>query len=133
MDTKYYLHRISHEGNVSYGLLSQGFLTLGWSQFVDSGILEEARVDGYPKFNTIAEKYGQGKNRSRWCMWYFARMEIGDRVVVYLVKMPDGSETLITSVSRVVAKYDPVKRATYTGDGKRIGNGNQLHTLYKKA
>ena len=54
-------------------------------------------------------------------------------ITLYLVKMPDGSETLITSVSRVVAKYDPVKGATYTGEGKRIGNGNQLHTLYKKA
>lgn len=84
MDKKYYLHRISHEGNVSYSLLEKGILTLGWSKFSDSGILKAAREDGYPNFTPITEAFGESHNRSRWCMWYFAKMEKGDTVVVPL-------------------------------------------------
>ena len=84
MAGKYYLHRISHEANASYSLLEKGFLTLGWSKFADSDILDAAREDGYPKFDVITEKYGENHNRSRWNMWYFARMEEGDKVVVPL-------------------------------------------------
>ena len=84
MASRYYLHRISHEGNVSYGLLEKGFLTLGWSKFSDTDILDAAREPEYKRFNPISESLGEGKNRSRWCMWYFARMEKGDKVVVPL-------------------------------------------------
>lgn len=84
MAGKYYLHRISHEGNVSYSLMQKGYLTLGWSDFSESGILEAAREEGYPDFDVITEKYGARNSRSRWCMWYFAKMSIGDAVVVPL-------------------------------------------------
>lgn len=81
---KFYLHRISHEGNSSYSLLDKGYLSLGWSMFADTDIMDAARESGYPRFNPITEEYGEGKNRSRWCMWYFAQMEVGDKVVVPL-------------------------------------------------
>ena len=84
MAGKYYLHRISHEGNVSYGLLERNVLSLGWSKFLGSGIMDAAREENYPRFNPIAEEYGEGHSRSRWCMWYFAKMEKGDKVVVPL-------------------------------------------------
>lgn len=84
MAGKYYLHRISHEGSISYSLLDKGFLTLGWSKFSDTDILEAAREPEYKRFNPIAESKGEGKNRSRWCIWYFAKMEKGDKVVVPL-------------------------------------------------
>lgn len=84
MSCKYYLHRISHEGNVSYSLLDQGILTLGWADFSDTDILGAAREEGYPNFDVITEQKGQNHNRSRWCMWYFAQMNIGDKVVVPL-------------------------------------------------
>ena len=84
MAEKYYLHRISYEGNVSYSLLEKGILTLGWSKFTDTDILEAAREPNYIRFNPITETMGEGKNRSRWCMWYFAKMEKGDKVVVPL-------------------------------------------------
>ncbi|SDW05675.1 Restriction endonuclease [Lachnospiraceae bacterium KHCPX20] len=85
MAEKYYLHRISHEGNASYSLMQKGYLTLGWSDFSDSGILGAARgKEGYPDFDEITEKYGARHSRSRWCMWYFARMKKGDTVVVPL-------------------------------------------------
>ena len=84
MEKRYYLHRISHENETSYSLLEKGFLTLGWEIFTDSGILDAAREDGYPQFGIIAGKYGEDRNRSRWNIWYFARMYIGDIVVVPL-------------------------------------------------
>lgn len=84
MAGKYYLHRISHEGNASYSLLNKGYLTLGWSKFSNSNILNAAREDGYPNFDCITEEYGENHNRSRWNMWYFAQMEKGDKVVVPL-------------------------------------------------
>ena len=84
MAGKYYLHRISYEGNVSYSLLKAGYLTLGWSVFSDSDILDAAREDGYPNFDVITKKFGENHNRSRWSVWYFAQMNIGDTVVVPL-------------------------------------------------
>lgn len=33
MEKKYYLHRISHEWNVSKKLFDKGYLTVGWSEF----------------------------------------------------------------------------------------------------
>lgn len=84
MSKKYYLHRISYEGNASYTLLKEGYLTLGWSIFSDSGILDAARKEGYPDFDVITEKLGESHNRSRWSMWYFAQMNVGDIVVVPL-------------------------------------------------
>lgn len=83
-ESNYFLHRISHEGNVSYSLLDMGYLTLGWSKFTDSDILEAAREEGYPRFNPITNDYGESHNRSRWGMWYFARMNVGDKIVVPL-------------------------------------------------
>ena len=84
MEKRYFLHRISHEGNVSYSLIDEGYLTLGWSLFADSDILDAAREEGYGRFNPIAESFGVGQNRSRWSMWYFAQMRAGDIVVVPL-------------------------------------------------
>ena len=84
MERSYYLHRISHEGNVSYSLMDEGIITLGWSKFSDTEIMRAAREEGYPDFNPITEKLGEGSNRSRWCMWYFAQMKVGDYVLVPL-------------------------------------------------
>lgn len=84
MAGKYYLHRISHESNASYSLLDKGYLTLGWSLFKEKVILEAARDGDEQRFNSIAKEYSEDHNRSRWCMWYFGKMDIGDIVVVPL-------------------------------------------------
>ena len=36
----YWLHRISHEREVSYDLLEKGYLTIGWSNFIGTDILK---------------------------------------------------------------------------------------------
>lgn len=81
-EKKYYLHRISHESNASYALLKLGYLSLGWWRCADTDIMDAARDNGYDRFNKITEEKGISKNRSRWCMWYFARMNPGDIVIV---------------------------------------------------
>jgi hypothetical protein len=81
-EKKYYLHRISHESNASYALLELGYLSLGWWSCADKDIMGAARDDGYDSFNKITEEKGISKNRSRWCMWYFAQMKPGDIVIV---------------------------------------------------
>ena len=42
---RYWLHRISAEYSVSHKLLTKGYLTLGWSQFSKTGILDASRED----------------------------------------------------------------------------------------
>ncbi|MCR5629084.1 restriction endonuclease [Eubacterium sp.] len=84
MASKYFLHRISHESNVSYSLMKKGILTLGWSKFSKTDILNAAREDGYPNFDVITKELGENHNRSRWNIWYFAQMNEGDKVVVPL-------------------------------------------------
>ncbi len=82
---QYFLSRISHESNVSYALLDQGkigYLTLGWSLFSDTDILDAARENGYPRFDIITTEKGNNTTKSRWCMWYFAQMNVGDIVIV---------------------------------------------------
>ena len=55
----YYLHRISHENEVSYALFKNGvngdrYISLGWSVFMNTDILEYARKnDNYESFEKI--------------------------------------------------------------------------------
>lgn len=43
---KYYLHRISHESNISYPLLDNGLLSIGWSDFSNREFLDNVRKNG---------------------------------------------------------------------------------------
>lgn len=81
----YWLHRISHEHEASYPLFADGWLTLGWSKFADSGILNDARKrDKYCKAfeSTYSRISPDVKYKSRWDMWYFALFDKDDIVVV---------------------------------------------------
>ena len=128
MAIKYYLHRISHEGNVSYSLLEKGYLTLGWSKFSDTDILDAARVPEYKRFNPIAESRGEGKNRSRWSMWYLAQMGKGDKVVVPLY---GGLFSVyeVEEIAETISDLEPVIPEVYGAwDGCKIVWKN--HRLY---
>lgn len=78
---KYWLHRISHESDVSYKLLDLGYLTIGWSMFSDTDVLDHAVMEEDLSFRKFTEKHGI-KNRSRWNLWNFAKFSKGDIVVV---------------------------------------------------
>ena len=87
---KYYLHRISHEYELSYALFKNGinsekYLSLGWSIFRNTDILECARKkDNYSSFETCFASKREDKVKSRWNMWYFAQFKKDDIVVVPL-------------------------------------------------
>ena len=48
-NNKYWLHRISHEWDAAYKLLSEGWLTIGWSSLYDSGIDKVKDVKEFEK------------------------------------------------------------------------------------
>ena len=86
MEKKYLLHRISHEWAVSYYLYEKGYLSLGWSAFTETDILNDARKDdNYQAFENTYHHYRPNeKKRSRWDMWYLAQFNVGDIIVVPL-------------------------------------------------
>ena len=80
---KYWLHRISHEWDVSYKLLSEGYLTIGWSSLTQTDIISSMgdKVDT-EYFEKIMSEQGLQGYRSRWSLWYFFSFSVGDIVVV---------------------------------------------------
>ena len=82
MQKKYWLHRISHNWEISYVLLDEkGYLSLGWSRFSKTDILNAARK-GEAEFENAYKTVNDDNNRSRWNMWYFAQFQPDDIVVV---------------------------------------------------
>ena len=84
MEKQYYLHRISHEANVSYTLMGNGYLTLGWGGFSETDILDTVRNDDRNEFDKLFTDKGFKLSKSRWSMWIFGKMNVGDLVVVPL-------------------------------------------------
>lgn len=84
MEKKYWLHRISYYGEVSYDLLKKGYLTIGWSMFLDKP--EELIKTIRGQENGIEfRKYTEKKevtSTSRWALWNFGKMNKGDIVLV---------------------------------------------------
>ncbi len=57
----YYLHRISYENKLSYSLFKNGingekYISLGWSNFLDTNILDHARNDDKKAFKDRFDK-----------------------------------------------------------------------------
>ena len=83
----YWLHRISLCAELSHPLLDMGFLTIGYSDFLqEEGIIEKILSDGdkLTTINRISRKCGWGCPRSRYYLKYFVNMRRGDIVVVPL-------------------------------------------------
>lgn len=84
MEKKYWLHRISHHWEVSYDLLQKGYLTVGWSRFLDQPdkLIETIKdKDNDLEFRKYTEDRGV-KTTSRWSLWNFGKMKVGDTVLV---------------------------------------------------
>ncbi|MCM1220432.1 MAG: restriction endonuclease [Lachnospiraceae bacterium] len=77
--SKYWMHRIKHEWEVSYALLKKGYLSLGWSKVSGQDIIDSIENDS---FNRFCETADIAQHRSRWNIWYFAHFKAGDIVVV---------------------------------------------------
>ena len=83
MGINYWIHRISHEWEVSYSLLEHGYLSLGWSKFMHDGFTSRVYQHGEQGFNGFMEEKGE-RSRSRWNLWYFSQFKRNDIIVVPL-------------------------------------------------
>lgn len=81
----YWLHRISHEWDVSYKLLEGGYLSVGWQPLAGSGIEKTVTADsGVQQFESIMSEHGYQKTRARWSLWNFFNFSENDCIVVPL-------------------------------------------------
>lgn len=85
-EIKYWLHRISHEWDVSYKLLDKGYISIGWSNVMNTNILECREKNGIntENFEQVMNQGGYGSYRARWSLWYFLSFEVGDYIIVPL-------------------------------------------------
>ena len=79
----YWLHRIKHVSDVSYPLLGQGYLTIGFSDFSNKNFLKKTIADDGDYFDSKFEESWGFVPRSRYSLWYFlSQMKKGDIVIV---------------------------------------------------
>ena len=83
MDKHYWLHRISHEWEVSYPLFDKGYLSIGWRRFMDSDFTSCIQKDSYNWFEKFMSEHDE-HSRSRWNLWYFSQFRTGDTILVPL-------------------------------------------------
>lgn len=78
----YWLHRISYLAELSYPLLENGYLTIGFSDLTDSELIEKVLKNDWSFFNNqFQEKWGHIP-RTRHNLWNFLKMEKGDVIIV---------------------------------------------------
>ena len=113
---KYWLHRISHEAEVSLRQLEQGKLTIGFSDLSNPDFLDKAKsARGVGDLDLEVKKaYGE-LLRSRHSLWRFLRdMRVGDLVLVpgpgqYSVYVIEGEPKLLEDMDVDLGFYREVK------------------------
>jgi hypothetical protein len=79
----YWLHRISHCANISYPLLDKGFLTIGFSDFINTNIINDVLEENFQNVEKLfQEKWGNSRPRIRYNLYNFFNMKKGDIVIV---------------------------------------------------
>lgn len=102
---KYYLHRISHESHVSYPLLDNGLLSIGWSDFSNREFLDNVRESGIDYLTDRFYKEWNVIPKNRYSLYRFIKnMEQGDIVIVPKWQSFD--------VYEVLGKAEPVSEIT---------------------
>ena len=81
---KYWLHRVSHLANVSYPLLENGYLSIGFSDFCTEDFLNGVRTEnGWSYMEDAMRREWGNLPRIRFFLWRFlAEMKKGDWVIV---------------------------------------------------
>lgn len=78
----YWVHRISHQAEVSYPLLNKGYLTIGFSALTDKMFIDKVLEDNWNYINSqFQEKYGRVP-RNRYNLYRFLRFNKGDIVII---------------------------------------------------
>jgi len=80
----YWLHRISYEGKLSYPLLEDNYLSIGFWDFATEEFLKKSTEgDGEYFDNQFSVNDNGSLPRNRWSLWYFLyEMDKGDWVIV---------------------------------------------------
>ncbi|MGP1410235.1 MAG: restriction endonuclease [Peptoanaerobacter stomatis] len=79
MEKQYYLHRISHEYDISYRLIQNGYLSIGWSKFTD--ISNKLLGSSDDEFDLLMKEVNQ-KGGSKSSLKRFKNFNIGDIILV---------------------------------------------------
>lgn len=121
---KYYLHRISHEGDVSYPLLENGLLSIGWHDFGNKEFIDKARTNGLDYIKQQLKELSG--NIPRNCKAYYRFIVEMDKGDIILVPMPRSF-----SIYKVLEKAIPVSEINLpenlcTTDDKPIVYKNNL-------
>ena len=124
----YWLHRISHEAEISWPLLEEGILTIGFSDLSDSDFLSKAKVaQQVTDLNSVVKKAYGRLLRSRHSLWRFLKeMQVGDQVLVprpriFSVYVIKGKPKLIADIdSNLVARLRTWNNAKVTIKGGRL-------------
>lgn len=125
---KYWLHRISHKSEASYPLLEEGYLSIGFSDFLSNeGFLEELRSkdkEGAWAFFEETNSSTMGFGSTRYNLWRFLyKFKIGDIILVPMYK----------SFSLYRVKGEPIISGDLYGKIEFKGNtveGNKKELLY---
>ena len=79
----YWLHRISYHAEVSYPLLEQGYLSIGFSDFSNKDFLNDVLQEDWGKFENYFYEYWGHAPRTRYNLWRFINeMKKGDWIIV---------------------------------------------------
>ncbi|SCM55771.1 restriction endonuclease [Petrimonas mucosa] len=78
----YWLHRISHVAELSYPLLDKGYLTIGFSDFTNSELIDKVLANDWNYFNGQFQEMWGTVPRTRHNLWNFLKMSKGDIVII---------------------------------------------------
>ena len=79
----YWLHRISYEWKLSYPLIENGFLSIGWSEFSSPKFIEEVRKEGLKAIQRCAKQHQwEVSNNLKYLNNFVKEMKIGDKIIV---------------------------------------------------
>ena len=134
---EYWLHRISHEAEISWPLLEKGILTIGFSDLSNSDFLSKAKAAQQVADLDSAVKRAYGRLLpSRHSLWRFLKeMQIGDQVLVpgprtFSVYVIKGKPKLIADIdSNLVASLRTLNNAKVRIERGRLVTDNGVIDL----
>jgi restriction endonuclease Mrr len=142
----YWLHRISHIAEVSYPLLDKGYLSIGFSDFTNTEIIDKVLLDDWTYFNSKFQETWGRVPRTRHNLWNFLKMTKGDIIIVpswgtfYVCEIIDDRPLLIGETFSEGLKSWGDKLISTNGthllseNGKPydLGFARQVKVIYKK-
>jgi len=142
----YWLHRISHIAEISYPLLDNGYLSIGFSDFTNNETIDKVLSDDWTYFNSAFQKMWGRVPKTKHNLWNFLKMTKGDIVIVpswgtfYICEIIDDRPLLIGETFSDDLKPWGDRQVSTNGthllseNGKPydLGFARQVNVIYKK-